>query len=631
MTSRVGKPDTSADLELRSCLDSQPPRSFVMTAGAGSGKTTSLVKALSHLAQTRGTTLWQRGQRIACITYTEVAVKEILTDVKGSPLFHVSTIHSFLWSLIKPFQDDIQGWVLRDIEARCQELRKSLSEPKGRRQQQTLDRDKAALTRLDGHLSTLQSGRGFIYGNGTDYSKRILGHEAILRMVPELMMQSPLLRKLVSRRFPFLFVDESQDTFPKVVDALRAVAKDAIGTFCLGFFGDPMQEIFPGGAGEIKLEPEWARITKPENFRSSPQVLSVLNRIRAHADKIEQVHGNSASWNGAQGAAHLFVVPGDDKRDERLLAVRHQMAEWTQDPSWAAPGGTSVRNLVLVHRMSARRLGFPDLYSALNDGAPDRLKAGFLDGTAWPLKPFLGVIVPLVEAARNRREFEVIDLMRRNCPRLAQDRLVGADVSALLRDIQKDLNALIELCSSESARARCVLNFVQEHELVSLEKKLIEALERKPTSEDASNTSFKDDDSAEGHALAAYLDCPASQIWHYRVHQSDESPFSTQQGVKGAEFDRVLTVIDEEEGSHPHFSYDKYFRLKEPSPGNRHATTATKDPAIERTRRLFYVCCSRAIRELAVVVFTKDVKKAVVSIQESGLFPSNQIHASGHS
>jgi len=49
MTSRIGQPDTQADRALRQCLDQQPLTSFVMVAGAGSGKTTSLVKALAHL------------------------------------------------------------------------------------------------------------------------------------------------------------------------------------------------------------------------------------------------------------------------------------------------------------------------------------------------------------------------------------------------------------------------------------------------------------------------------------------------------------------------------------------------------------------------------------------------------
>jgi len=57
MTSRIGSPDTQADIDVRDCLAQVPPRSFVMVAGAGSGKTTSLIKALAHLGETRGKAL----------------------------------------------------------------------------------------------------------------------------------------------------------------------------------------------------------------------------------------------------------------------------------------------------------------------------------------------------------------------------------------------------------------------------------------------------------------------------------------------------------------------------------------------------------------------------------------------
>src|SRR5689334_18713593 len=102
-TRRIDKPDTEADIQLRKYLDQST--SFVMVAGAGSGKTTSLVKALAHIGKTHGKSLRERGQRIACITYTEVATEQIFGDVGQDHLFHVSTIHSFLWDLIKPFHN----------------------------------------------------------------------------------------------------------------------------------------------------------------------------------------------------------------------------------------------------------------------------------------------------------------------------------------------------------------------------------------------------------------------------------------------------------------------------------------------------------------------------------------------
>ncbi len=101
MTRRIDKPDTDADIELKACLDAK--QSFIMVAGAGSGKTTSLVKSLAHIEQALGASLRKRGQRVACITYTKVAEQEIWNDVGHDSLFHVSTIHSFFMGLDKAF------------------------------------------------------------------------------------------------------------------------------------------------------------------------------------------------------------------------------------------------------------------------------------------------------------------------------------------------------------------------------------------------------------------------------------------------------------------------------------------------------------------------------------------------
>ena len=54
LKSRLGKPDTAADIELKARLAAPEHRSFIMVAGAGSGKTTSLIKALNHIATAHG-------------------------------------------------------------------------------------------------------------------------------------------------------------------------------------------------------------------------------------------------------------------------------------------------------------------------------------------------------------------------------------------------------------------------------------------------------------------------------------------------------------------------------------------------------------------------------------------------
>src|SRR5260370_18751816 len=279
MTSRIGSPDTEADLALRACLDQTLTRSFIMVAGAGSGKTTSLVKALSHLDATKGKTLRRRGQKIACITFTEVAVGEIRGDVGDTPLFHVSTIHSFLWTLVHSFHSDIRIWVAERINNKIVEAQEKIARP--RVHAKTKQKAAEDIQRYNAQLGALATVTKFTYGTGSKYEDGLLGHDDILRVGPALIAKYALLRSVITKRFPFIFVDESQDTNPDVVAALKEIAAMPGTGFCLGFFGDPVQKIYQAGAVAIEAGPDCNRITKPENSPCPTNVLQAIHYIHA--------------------------------------------------------------------------------------------------------------------------------------------------------------------------------------------------------------------------------------------------------------------------------------------------------------------------------------------------------------
>lgn len=394
MTRRIDSPLTPVDHELHALLDEGTPR-FTMISGAGSGKTTSLVKALAHIVETRGGELRRQGQQVACITYTEVAAGEIYSDLAETPLAHVSTIHSFLWTVIKPFQNDIRAWVADDIRRIIGKERATAAMKTGVTKQRATDRAE----RYEITLAELSSAQEFRYGTGRNYAKGRLGHSEILAMVPKLILDKPLLAKLIARRFPFVLVDESQDTFAEVVNALQNIA-DEQPDFTLGFFGDPMQKIYTTGVGAIQV-PEgpggWSALAKPENFRSSLRVLELINAIRASAgDPLVQESG-LAEADQCDGELTFVVLPTTENRSTSL---KHTL-QWLRDQSaigaWNAQDGlTSHKVLVIAHRMAARRLGFDGLYEAFH--ASRSLRDGFDEGTAWPLTVFRESILPLVTA-----------------------------------------------------------------------------------------------------------------------------------------------------------------------------------------------------------------------------------------
>ena len=149
MIRRAAQPDTPADLRLRECICAQQRRSFVMVAGAGSGKTTSLIKALAVIINEHGDTLKRNRRRVACITYTEIAAGEIWADVGNNPLIHVSTIHSFLWTIVRSFQGDIRTWVAGRIDEKVDALRAAAADFSPRVQERTREKNRRDTARYE--------------------------------------------------------------------------------------------------------------------------------------------------------------------------------------------------------------------------------------------------------------------------------------------------------------------------------------------------------------------------------------------------------------------------------------------------------------------------------------------------
>ena len=644
MSSRANKPDTQADVDLRNCVGASPPVSFIMKAGAGSGKTTSLIKALSSVVVKHGDKLRKSRQRVACITYTELAAGEIWRDVGNDPLVHVSTIHSFMWLVAKPFQNDVRAWVAARLQEKIESLTVAQAGYGPRVQQRTRDKTVRDLQRLQRQVGQISAVPSFRYGTGSDYTKGILGHDDILKLVPFLIAERPLFRTLLARQFPFVFVDESQDTTSDVVTALRTVESDNASPICLGFFGDPMQKIYATGIGNIEAQPTWVEIPKPENFRCSAQVLNLANRIRLNGDDLVQVPGVRIGPDGPiptpEGSAELFVLPADDTRDANLVRVRQWMSRRTGNKAWCDIDGdgseAGVKVLVIVHRMAAKRLGFGDLYAALNDKAPEAFKTGFLEGTAWPLRPFVSFVLPLFHAVQSGRELEVMQILREHSPLLDKNELraPGFDVAARLVALRKIVSEVASSLRDDSGVTNGdVLRLIQSTGLLSLDPRVISYLDPAMTPPVAPTDVAAEEDDDDGEeltkeiaAMDAFLATPTKQFRPYEAYISEKSPFWTQQGIKGAEFERVLVILDDDEGTHNQFSYEKYLGIKDLSDTDRKNIADGKESTLDRTRRLFYVNCTRALKDLAVVLFTSNFSAAEAKLRQGDLFPGEAIH-----
>ena len=122
-----------------------------------------------------------------------------------------------------------------------------------------------------------------------------------------------------------------------------------------------------------------------------------------------------------------------------------------------------------------------------------------------------------------------------------------------------------------------------------------------------------------------FLACPATQLTPYGRYVSEGSPFATQHGVKGAQFDRVLVVMDEEENDYCLYDYERVLGDAQVSAADRVAFANGEDNTWSRTLRLLYVFCTRAKRGLSLVFFVAEPESTAAHIVASGVFPGGSV------
>uniref|UniRef100_UPI00188CDA38 UvrD-helicase domain-containing protein n=1 Tax=Vibrio anguillarum TaxID=55601 RepID=UPI00188CDA38 len=91
---------------LRRCIEQG--QCFRLEAGAGAGKTYSLIESLKYLISLRANELAISGKQVACITYTNVAKDEIKARTDNNPVIFADTIHAFIWSILQNYQEQLR-------------------------------------------------------------------------------------------------------------------------------------------------------------------------------------------------------------------------------------------------------------------------------------------------------------------------------------------------------------------------------------------------------------------------------------------------------------------------------------------------------------------------------------------
>ncbi|WOS39145.1 UvrD-helicase domain-containing protein [Xanthomonas rydalmerensis] len=594
--------DKTADAVISQCLNPESPRSFFLFAGAGSGKTRSLVTALEHVQKNWGEGLRRQGKRVGVITFTNAASDEIKRRIQFDALFDVRTIHSFAWSLIEGLNHDIREWLKVKIAEDLAELR--AKEAKGRAGKAS-DERKFKIAAGTKRLEVLPKIKTFIYSpTGTNRTKDALNHSEVIRIAAHFLQTKDRMQSIFVGRYPILLVDESQDTNKNLIDALFEVESKQSGAFSLGLIGDTMQQIYADGKEDLgkNLPTSWKTPGKQMNHRCPKRVVDLLNKVRASVDS----HQQRARTDAIEGVVRLFIVPssveGKIDLEDRIAGV---MADLTGDDNWRVQ--EAVKTLTLEHRMAAARLGCLDVFAALYEIDSTSL----LNGTLQLATFFTEQVLPLIKAHQNDDRFSVMRLLKEFSPLLTADKLKGTSGQSQLKIAKSAVDALASLwADGQDPSLQDVLILIAELRLLEVPERLAA---RTAVSDEQNHEEEASEDGERQKRIDELLATPFSQIAPLASYLSRKARFDTHQGVKGLEFERVMVIMDDQEARGFMFKYEDLFGRK------------TEGKTLEATRRLFYVTASRAMKSLALVAYTEDVMRVKRFILENAWFSEDEV------
>ncbi len=506
----------------------QQGKNFLLSGGAGSGKTYTLIQILNAIFRDKPKST------VACITFTKVAANEIRSRTPYENLW-ISTIHEFLWSCISLYQENLKKSLVTLLE-----MEKS-AQGTGIKSEEIYNleffKDKKIQYR--------------------DYQKLedgIVSHNAVLKLANYMFKTYPTLSRILKSKYEYILIDEYQDSEKQVIQIfLDYLSEDKYKKNVIGFFGDSMQSIYSQGIGDINnyiLNGVVQEVIKNDNYRCSTSVINLLNKVRPSLIQ-------EPSENNKKGSVTFLY----SRSAISIANVKNNIVFNNWDFK-----SEDTKELYLTHRLVAKENDFSEIYDlyAMNN---DRL---IKEDNQDSLIKHLFKIQEIIYLYTTKSFNEFIKKTDYKLKKLSDKEILKSKIDSLKNFQGKTIEEVIDLADT--------LNLVKKDDV------FIEFI--------------NNPEKAEIYNKVKNL--KQSQIVNVYNYVKDYSPFSTQHNIKGAEFENVFVVLDN--GNWNLYNFEHLFS----GTGN--------ERTIERTKKLFYVCCSRA-KENLVVYFQNPSVAAIGKAQ----------------
>ena len=333
--------------------------------------------------------------------------------------------------------------------------------------------------------------------------------------------------------------------------------------FTIGFFGDKRQQIYDTGIGEIPAEHNLKLIQKTENYRSSKKVIELLNKIRSDIQQYQP------PTNTRRGEILFFHKLEANDFSAKGFIEQHLKDRWSLDSA------DKVKILYLTHRFIAKENEYEELYHVHSKNADVLTKNKDNRG----MSPYTDYLYDIEEIATLFNENRIQQLLKK----------ISFEIRTF--DSKKKLNELLKnlIDIRTTKKIKDVIDFVDKNKILALTEKM-------------KNYDLEDEEKKEFYEKL--MDIDYSQFMRLYQVQQDNTPFSTKHNTKGDEFNNVLVIIDDNSWKQS-YNFDDYFSNNLAN-AQRHY----------RTSNLFYVVCSRAKINLALVCVSPLSNEAKSRIKE---------------
>ena len=246
---------------------------FLVNAPAGSGKTTWIRKNV------RKYLLQNPNDNVLCITYTNRAAEELGKDVDSNRVYF-GTIHSFIndfigsffshESILELYWEVYKNQIVERIENVSQngnwaESNMRYIEKYGGLTPEIVHSNITMISYNQAPFNSLYRGA--------------LGHDDLISFTRLAVERFPVIKKKISDKYQLVFIDEYQDT---ATDVLQIFYSSMIGKKSkLYLLGDKMQQIYRNYNGEFETYFNIFNksINLSVNYGTTPKIVSILNKI----------------------------------------------------------------------------------------------------------------------------------------------------------------------------------------------------------------------------------------------------------------------------------------------------------------------------------------------------------------